>query len=107
MANGGPPNENTPLTAEQFRKEMQSLVQSIQDRQKDLTLSNNASGIFFIVLGLAFLVAAYVALERGVHTSFSLLEASSGAISHGSARRPHARGLFRQHRHKADIPGCC
>src|SRR5215467_11943583 len=50
MANGGPPNENTPLTAEQFRKEMQSLVQSIQDRQKDLTLSNNASGIFFIVL---------------------------------------------------------
>ena len=51
-------------------------MQTIQDGQKNLNSQKQgffSSGIFFILLGLAFLVAAYFSLERGVHTSFSFV----------------------------------
>lgn len=77
MVNDDPRTGNTPLSAEQFSKEMKSLVQAIQENQKNLILSKNdgffTSGMFFILLGLVFLVAAYAALERGVHSSFSFV----------------------------------
>jgi hypothetical protein len=79
--------ENTPLSAQQFRNEMQLLIQKIQDEAKQLTRETTnvereplsktdkffSSGKFFILLGLIFLGLGYLSLERGVHTSFSFV----------------------------------
>jgi hypothetical protein len=55
---------------------MKSLMEEIQRQKKELTLQKASfftHGIFFICLGVFFLIAAYLGLERGVHTSFSFV----------------------------------
>ncbi len=76
---------DAPLSAVQFRQELESLREEIREQMKSLTTPPDSppkletfwqffsSGVFFILLGLILLCVAYIALNIGVHTSFSFV----------------------------------
>lgn len=88
--NDPPHAADTPLSTAQFQGELEALKEEIRAQVKGLTPppGNNvpnppsrmqtfqqffSSGVFFILLGLILLGVAYIALDKGVHTSFSFV----------------------------------
>jgi hypothetical protein len=78
-----PPAADT-LSAAQLRQELDALKAEMAARIKAISLANPpppqtgwqwffSSGIFFICLGIVLLIAAYIGLAIGVHTSFSFV----------------------------------
>jgi hypothetical protein len=83
-AEAKPPSPDASLLAAQILREFETLKTEVSSQIKEISLANPpssqtgsqaffSSGIFFIALGVALLIAAYVGLAIGVHTSFSFV----------------------------------